>query len=136
MPSADHVEEGQTVEYSTTPPTSGEHWPRWADCGWYPDGLPDEVITHNLEHGNIVVSYNLANPAEVTELRNFLENLGQFDEWGVARSDDEISEGHIVLAAWGRMATYDGVLTQESTRDIEFFFRAHAGLLGRERVPC
>ena len=136
MPSADHVEEGQTVEYSTTPPTSGQHWPRWADCGWYPDGLPDETITHNLEHGNIVVSYNLANPAEVTELRNFLENLGQFDDWGVARSYDEIPEGHIVLAAWGLMATYDGVLTQDSPRDMEFFFQANAGLLGRERVPC
>ena len=27
MPSANHVAEGQTVEYSTTPPTSGMHWP-------------------------------------------------------------------------------------------------------------
>ena len=60
MPSMNHVPEWQSVAYSTTPPTSGPHWDRWADRGFYPDGLPDELIAHNLEHGNIVVSYKSA----------------------------------------------------------------------------
>ena len=132
MPSADHVPEGQNVDYSTTPPTSGMHWSRWADCGWYPDGLPDEVITHNLEHGNIVVSYNFTNPAQTTELRQVLDGVARFGDWGVARSYDKIPDGQIALAAWGRLDTFQGVAAGK----IELFFEAFAGLMGPERIPC
>ncbi|PKB71158.1 MAG: hypothetical protein BZY87_07080 [SAR202 cluster bacterium Io17-Chloro-G6] len=132
MPSARHVEEGQAVEYSTIPPTSGLHWARWADCGWYPDGLPDEVTTHNLEHGNIVVSYNFPNPARVSELRRVLDNVDEFRSWGVARSYDKIPDGQLSLAAWGRLATFEGV----SAREIEPFFEVFAGMVGPETVPC
>ena len=132
MPSANHVAEGQSVDYSTTPPTSGMHWPQWAECGWYPDGLPDERTTHNLEHGNIVVSYNLINPARVSELRAALDDVSGFREWGVARSYDKIPEGQVVLAAWGRLARFQGVESEQ----IEDFFDEFAGELGPERVPC
>ena len=132
MPSADHVAEGQKVAYSTTPPTSGNHWGRWADCGWYPNGLPDELITHNLEHGNIVVSYNFTNPAQATELRQVLDGVTQFEKWGVARSYDRIPDGQVAIAAWGRLATFQGVAALE----IELFFEAFAGLVGPERIAC
>ena len=69
MLDSSHVPEGQTVIYNIIPPTSGPHWPRWADCGFYPEGLPDERIVHNLEHSNIVVSHNLATQDEVDQLR-------------------------------------------------------------------
>ena len=131
-PTADHVAEGQRVEYRTTPPTSGDHWGRWADCGWYPDGLPDEVITHNLEHGNIVVSYNFTDPALVTDLRRVLAGVAQFETWGVARSYEKIPDGQIALSAWGRLGAFPGVAAEE----IERFFEAFAGLLGPERIPC
>ena len=132
MPSANHAAEGQRVAYGTTPPTSGDHWARWADCGWYPDGLPDEVITHNLEHGNIVVSYNFTNPAQVTRLRRVLDGVTQFEKWGVARSYDRIPDGQIALSAWGRLDTFQGV----AQREIELFFEAFAGFMGPERIPC
>ena len=128
MPSADHVPEGQTVSYSTLPPTSGPHWPQWADCGWYPDGLPDERTTHNLEHGNIVVSYNLTDRAEVSALRAALDSIDEFQDWGVARSYNGIPEGQVSLSAWGRLITFEGVEAEQ----IEEF----AGQLGPERVPC
>lgn len=132
MPSAHHVPEGQKVEYSTTPPTSGMHWATPAPCGFYPEGLPDERIVHNLEHGHIVVSYNLTNPAEVTELRQVLIDMARYEEWGVARSYDKIPEGQVAVAAWGRLSTSEGV----SAADIGLFFEAFAGLMGLERVPC
>ena len=131
MPSSEHVT-GTTVQYSTTPPTSGMHWPEWADCGWYPDGLRDEMITHNLEHGNIVVSYNLTNPAQVTELRQVLDGVAQFNNWGVARFYDEIPDGQVALSAWGMLHTAQGV----TAVPIEVFFEAYAGLLGPGRVAC
>ena len=130
--SRDHVPEGQTVEYRTIPPTSGEHWGQWADCGFYAEALPDERIVHNLEHGNIVVSYNFANPAQVTDLRDALEDLDLFEDWGVARPYDKIGDGQVVLTAWGRMHPMIGVRSGE----IEQFFEAFAGELGPETVPC
>jgi len=130
--SRDHVDGGQNVEYRTTPPTSGDHWGRWADCGWYTDGIADEVTTHNLEHGNIVVSYNLPNPAHVTELREALGRERLFRDWGVARSYDGIPAGRVVLTAWGVIHQMDGVHPAE----IGQFFKKFAGVNGPERIPC
>jgi len=128
----DHVAEGQRVEYVTIPPTSGKHWPQWADCGFYTQELPDERIVHNLEHGNIVVSYNFANPAQVTELRDALQDLDLFEDWGVARPYDKLEDGQIALTAWGRISPMKGV----SSIEMEQFFEAFAGNLGPERIPC
>ena len=44
-----HIREGHGVNYSSTPPTSGKHWPRPAESGFYEEGLPDERITKNME---------------------------------------------------------------------------------------
>ncbi len=130
--SADHVPEGQNVDYRTIPLTSGRHWPQWADCGFYSETLPDERIVHNLEHGNIVVSYNFANPAQVTDLRNALEGLDLFEDWGVACQYDKIEDGQVVLTAWGRMHPMIGVRSGE----IQQFIEAFAGELRPETVPC
>ena len=127
-----HVPEGQRVDYSDAPPTSGQHWPATAPCGFYPDGLPDERVVHNLEHGNIVVSFNFTNPAQVTALRQVLDGVRQFDDWGVARSYDKIADGQVALAAWGQLHRMDGVRPWE----IGPFFEAFAGVAGRERFEC
>ena len=132
MPTKDHVPEGQTVIYSTTPPTSGDHWARWAECGFYEDGLPDELITHNLEHGNIVVSYNFASQQEINKLRETMDSIKLADEWGVTRFYNEIPEGQIAVAAWGRLYT-----AQNIDRDqIAMFFADYAGKRGPERIAC
>ena len=132
MPTSVHALSGQRVDYSTTPPTSGDHWEGWADCGFYPEGLPDETITHNLEHGNIVVSYNLPLQGQIDRLRAVIDNIAVSAAMGVTRYYDEIPEGQIVLSAWGRMHGIEGI-DQES---IEAFFSLYAGALGPERIPC
>ena len=132
MPTRDHVAQGQTVAYSTTPPTSGDHWDSWADCGFYPDGLPDELIVHNLEHGNIVVSYNLASQSEIDQLRAALESIDLVEEWGVIRSYDKIPEGMVSVAAWGRRARMPGF----DLEGLDSFFAGHAGAVGPERIAC
>ena len=135
MPSRDHVLEGQMVEYSTTPPTSGEHWDFWARCGFYENGLPDERIVHNLEHGNIVVSYNLPDPTDVDRLRDFMDGFDLAPDWAVTRSYDQIGEGTVALSTWGVLDTMQGVDEER----IERFFEAYAGRLGPEfpnGAPC
>ena len=85
-----------------------------------------------MEHGNIVVSYNFTNPAQVTELRAVLEDVPEFTNWGIARSYDDIPDGQVAIAAWGRLNVMDGVRPGE----IRLFFESVAGILGPERVTC
>ena len=132
MPTEDHLPEGQTVEYSTVPPTSGDPLRIWADCGFYEDGLPDELITHNLEHGNIVVSYNLADQQQVDQLRTIMDNIDISADWGVTRYYDKIPEGTVALAAWGRLDTIKGIDRER----IATFFGAYSGQLGPELIAC
>ena len=127
-----HVPEGKRVDYQNAPPTSGQHWPTPAGCGFYSESLPDERVVHNMEHGNVVLSYNFTNPAQITELRQALDDVDQFEEWGVARPYNRIPDGEVALSAWGRVHTMAGVYPGE----IELFFEAFAGELGPERITC
>ena len=132
MPTSSHVPQGQTVEYSTMPPTSGDHWEIWADCGFYPEGLPDEVITHNLEHGNIVISYNLKVPGQIAGMQFALEAIDGAADWGVFRRYDKLPEGTVALSAWGRLDIMEGVDLPRITQ----FFGLYTGRFGPERIPC
>ena len=129
-----HVPVGEAVDYSSYPPTSGDHWPpgEQASCGFYEDGLEDERAVHNLEHGNIVVSYNLSNERDIAALRSALNTFAWDEDWGVIRFYDKIPESMVVVAAWGRMVRMpvfglDGMAP---------FFAAYAGVLGPERIAC
>lgn len=132
LPTAHHVPDGQTVAYGNTPPISGDHWAGWAECGFYEGGLPDELIVHNLEHGNVVVSYNLAAGEDVEQLRRLMDGLGPAAVWGVTRFYDQIPEGTVALAAWGILDAAQEV--DQGT--IASFFDVYAGNLGPERIPC
>lgn len=136
MQSRLHVNEPQRVQYSTTPPTSGDHWPRWSNCGFFQEELPDGLIVHNLEHGNVVVSYNLSSPADVDMLRQVLSGIGAFSRWGVARTYSKIPQGTVALSAWGVLLTLTGVDAEQ----IGAFFVAYAGrggpLRSPESIPC
>ena len=129
----DHVTEGQIVEYNSIPATSGNHWPQWSHCGFFEEGLPDERVVHNLEHSNIVVSYNLTSPEEVKELRDVMDSVGLAGSHGVTRFYDKIEFGTVVLSAWGISDTMMGI---DEDR-VNTFFKTYAGTLGPEgNIPC
>ena len=132
MPTSNHVPQGQLVDYNSIPPASGDHWGVWAACGFYEDGLPDELITHNLEHGNIVVSYNLSSRRQIEQLRRDMADIDLASDWGVTRYYSEIPEGSVAMAAWGRLYT----LSPDNTEAMAGFFSSFAGELGPERIPC
>lgn len=141
MPTREHVD-GKTVSYNTIPPTSGNHWSGPARCGFYEadqrEETRDEIVVHNLEHGAIVISYNLATPEEVNQLRDVLSAIGLNQTWGVARFYDKIPEGTVAVAAWGVLDTMQGV----DQNRIKKFFQTYAGRLGPETtqagigIPC
>ena len=114
MVTRQHVPESASVEYNSVPATSGDHWAQWSECGFFEQELPDERVVHNLEHGNIVVSYNLATPEEVEQLRGVFEDIGLSNVHGIARRYTKIPEGSVVLTAWGSPTRWTALTRNES----------------------
>lgn len=60
-----HVDMNQHVNYQAysqgVPPTSGPHYPQWAQWKYFDDPLSPEFFVHNLEHGGVVVLFNCSN---------------------------------------------------------------------------
>ena len=133
MLTKDHVAETQTVEYNSVPGTSGDHWARWSECGFFEEELADERVVHNLEHGQIVVSYNLTAPEDIDRLRSAFDDIGLTNIHGVARAYKKIPEGSVALAAWG---VSDEMVGVDEDR-IKRFFETYVGKLGPEgNIPC
>jgi len=129
---ATHVVEGTNVDYQTSPPASGDHWPTPGRCGFFEDGLPDERVVHNMEHGNIVVNYNLPLASDVSALRNALDGIGLNNIWGVARAYDGIPTGQLALSTWGIIDTFVGIDRDRISR----FFEAYSGGGPEGGIPC
>ena len=127
-----HVDEGTNVDYQTSPPASGDHWRTPAPCGFYEEGLPDERVVHNMEHGNIVVNYNLPLASDVSALRDALNGIGLNRVWGIARAYDAIPTGQVALSTWGIIDTFVGVDPDRISR----FFDAYSGSGPEGGIPC
>ena len=85
-----------------------------------------------MEHGNIVISYNLPLESDVSALRSALDNIDLNSAWGIARAYDQIPSGQITLSTWGVSDTFLGIDEDRIKR----FFDSYAGNLGPETVPC
>ena len=85
-----------------------------------------------MEHGNIVVSYNLPAEEDVSALRDAVNDIGLNRVWGVSRPYSGIEPGQIVLNTWGVMDSFSGV---DKDR-IGTFFETYSGVMGPERIPC
>ena len=72
---ATHEERDFTAaDYKTNPPTSGNHFPTWAEDGVYePADTPQlGLLVHTLEHGRIDVQYKPGTPSETVDQLNAL----------------------------------------------------------------
>jgi hypothetical protein len=140
----DHVPDAPIVRLSVfkLPPTSGNHWASASAptmCGFYEDGVRDEVAIHNLEHGNVVISYNFTDPSDVAKIKEIHDGFAASDQWLVTRFYDNIPVGDIAMTAWGVLDQFTGI--QENR--INAFFKAYKGnrfseegrMIGRG-APC
>lgn len=90
-----HVDPGTRVDYAQVPPSSGEHFPNWADFGrkFYTaqDRPPVEELVHNLEHGYTVLWYaEDVSDAEAQDLRDLAERV----------SEEPATAGKFKVTAW------------------------------------
>jgi hypothetical protein len=119
--SADHVEPGTPVDYETTPPTSGPHYPSPADPGFYSAPVPEQTLVHNLEHGQIVIWYRPDAPAEI---RDQIEALTEQEPIATVAAPYENLPGpyNLALTAWGARQMCGGV-SQEVVDDFRARFQ-------------
>ena len=134
MPTKNHVPDGTVVSYNSVPATSGDHYFSPQRCGFYTGEIPDERVVHNLEHSNIIISYNLPDQNDVSTLEDVYNGLGGWkDHYTVARFYSKIAPGQVALSAWGVLDIMDGV-DQER---IERFYEHYVGRLGPEgAISC
>ncbi|MEX0934002.1 MAG: DUF3105 domain-containing protein [Candidatus Paceibacterota bacterium] len=97
-----HIEVGVAhLPYNSNPPSSGWHYSSVAQGGFYTEPLADENVIHNLEHGDIWISYL---PSISGEARDMLE---RFSGRYVVVSPRTENEGDVSLVAWGRVDTFN-----------------------------
>ncbi len=52
-----HVPEGTVITYDSNPPSSGPHYPIWANFQEYMVPIDDGYLVHSLEHGAVALLY-------------------------------------------------------------------------------
>ena len=96
-----HVATSTELELADLPPTSGAHFGQVATAGLRDKEIPDGHIVHNLEHGDIWISYNPRVGADITnELKQFLDGKVIITPRSSNRDD-------IALAAWGQLDSFN-----------------------------
>src|SRR5882762_7754324 len=126
LQSAQHLTTGQPGSYNTVPPTSGQLWnqPGVAPAPWgiKDANLPNEVTTHNLEHGGIVIGYANLSATEVDQLKTIVRQLmsSGFPKV-ILEPYPKLSDAKVALTAW----TWLYKLPTVDQTQIVRFFRAH-----------
>lgn len=125
--SREHIAVGAAhPDYSSNPPTSGQHYERPAQTGIYDKELPDEQLIHNLEHSHIWISYwpDLSND-QIEKLAKIASDYGS----RVIMTPRAKNDLPIVLAAWQYLLKLDNI---DEAR-ISDFISAHRNVAGPER---
>lgn len=67
-----HVPEGTPIVYGSNPPSSGPHYPIWANFQEYASPVDDGYLVHSMEHGAVLLLYRCdlgTCPADIEALR-------------------------------------------------------------------
>ena len=93
------------VEYATSPPTSGSHFPAWQNCGFYTEPIRDETAVHAMEHGAIWIAYDPdLDPSEVDAISALVSTDGHY----LAAPYPGL-QNPIVLSAWQRQVAVERI---------------------------
>lgn len=96
-----HVRPGQShPDYNSNPPTSGWHYRKPANWGFYTRQLQDERVVHNIEHGGIWISYTSAvNRTVLDKLRTIAHQYPK----SVVVTKRDANDAPIAAASWGQL---------------------------------
>ncbi len=106
-----HLAETERVTYNSNPPTSGDHWARTANLGFYKTNPPaDEQLIHNLEHGAVIVWFDpdLLSDEEYNQLFSIYQKMAE-DEFRTLLVARPSLERKVALTAWGVRLYLDSI---------------------------
>lgn len=113
-----HTEE--PVDYPSSPPVGGDHFPAWLNCGFYDEPVPDEAAVHSLEHGAVWITFRPGpSPADRTRLEELAASDGH-----VLVSPYPDLRSPFVLTAWGRQLDLETLDDPRVERFLDEFLRA------------
>jgi hypothetical protein len=120
---AEHIVPPAKGSYNTVPPTSGQHYnqPGVAPAPWgiKDSTLPNEVTTHNLEHGGIVIAYANLTPAETDQLKSIVRALMNGTYRKIILEPYPLTNAKIAVTSWGwllNLQTVDQIQIVQFTR--------------------
>lgn len=109
------------LNYTMSPPVSGQHNQSIAFCGTHGAPIEDEVFVHVMEHGAVAVLYEPTLP--VRQIRQIEELVAEFDSHTVSAPYEGEMDTPIAVTAWAnimRLPQFDG----EAIREFIDAFRA------------
>lgn len=128
--SRDHIEPGtEHPAYNSNPPSAGWHYPVTAKKKYYTEPIEDGYVIHNLEHGDIWITYH---PRIAEEAKN---QLKKFAFSKILISPREANDTDIALVAWEHVDAFNlksGVVPDERIRDFIKRYRNK----GPEKIPA
>ena len=109
----EHIVPPAKGSYNTVPPTSGQHYNQAglapATWGIKDSNLPNEVTTHNLEHGGIVIGYNNLTPAETDQLKGIVRALMNGTYRKIILEPYPLTNAKVALTSWGWLLNLQSV---------------------------
>jgi len=96
-----HVPDGTRVDYSTNPPTSGNHYANPQAAGIYDNPIPDGNLVHSMEHGAVILWYKSDIPAtESAQLKSIFSSVSVSKKIMMPRDNLDVP---VALTSWGRL---------------------------------
>ncbi len=90
------------LTFPQSPTVGGLHNDIWLDCGVYDEPVPEEYISHDLEHGTVWITYESGLDADdVAELAEALPQNGILSPYDDLRAP-------VVVTVWGRQLDLTG----------------------------
>ncbi len=113
-----HVPEGSDPgPFNSDPPTSGPHYAREFDAGFYDESspqaqvpYPEGYIGHNLEHGYVIFWYNCEalNGTACEDLKGQIQAvMDDFDTVKLIAFPRPSLDVPVVMTSWGRMQRFE-----------------------------
>lgn len=125
-----HLAEGDPPpDYNSSPATSGDHSPTAAQCGIYTSEIPDPIQVHNLEHGTVVIQYQLGlDPNELRDLQDYARTKPSH----ILLAPRGDLDDPVVVTSWTRMLR----LESADTETIDLYYVRFAFKGPEAGVPC
>ena len=123
------------ADYKTNPPTSGNHFPQWAEDGVYDPGNTPQLgqLVHTLEHGRINVQYKQGTPQRtIDQLEALLAE--QSDGYHMLLYENPTNmDAQVAATMWGHSVTCPQM--NDQVFDVLRTFRGSYIDQGPEDVP-